>query len=180
MKKILIPLTFLTFGAIVGALPLVAQAQTFEQRQELRNEFTVECSWSSTDASQNNKDSQPCKVTGTQNARQEQLSGDGTSTISTEPSRSWSMSSSWHDDWDDSVTGTPIPQGKVKLRWNYDDGVCHIRYSEATVRAYKYTTSTDCDNGGIEIGGLMPSKAYRFQIRDQDTGWSSARRLVAR
>jgi hypothetical protein len=64
--------------------------------------------------------------------------------------------------------------GRVRLEWGYRGGTCHVRYTEATQSVYKYATAASCDEGGVTIGGLVPGKKYRFQVRQNEGGWSRA------
>lgn len=69
--------------------------------------------------------------------------------------------------------------GEVRLSWNQRGGTCTVRYTEASARNYNYTTSAACDDGSMTIGGLVPGRAYRFQVKKDNENWSKAIRLVA-
>lgn len=60
----------------------------------------------------------------------------------------------------------------VTLRWPQRGGTCHIRYTEAGQRHYKYTTAASCDQGELTIGGLTAGQRYRFQVRQDNHSWS--------
>lgn len=62
--------------------------------------------------------------------------------------------------------------GQVELGWDYQGGTCHVRYSEATSQDYRYSTSTNCDEGSMVISGLQYGKNYRFQVKQDDGEWS--------
>ncbi len=62
--------------------------------------------------------------------------------------------------------------GQVRLNWDMRGGTCHVRYTEASARSYRYATAAGCDDGGVTIGGLTPGVTYRFQVRQDDGVWS--------
>ena len=64
--------------------------------------------------------------------------------------------------------------GKVALDWDHRGGTCHIRYTENNAQDYRYSTSTNCDEGGITIGGLKVGTNYRFQVKKDDGSWSNS------
>src|SRR5258708_2780216 len=65
-----------------------------------------------------------------------------------------------------------VTNGAVKLGWNYRGGNCTIRYTEVGQQAYKYMTTTGCNDGGIIIGGLVPGQKYKFQVSPDGVNWS--------
>lgn len=73
----------------------------------------------------------------------------------------------------------PAAHGEVHLTWDHRGGTCHVRYTESTSAGYNYHTSTNCDEGGITIGGLVSGKSYRFQVQKDDGAWSRARTVRA-
>lgn len=160
MKKILSTSLVLSLFALPLVFAPSAKAEVIEQRQLLRNEFSVECT------------NGTCKVSGNQSGEQHQNSGGRASSTTSNWSWSdWDDDSNWNEDEDDS--------GEVRLGWNQRGGTCHVRYKETTSRTYNYSTQAACDDGGITIGGLVPDRAYHFQIKKDNGRWSRARRIVA-
>lgn len=76
--------------------------------------------------------------------------------------------------WGKNVWVRPADDGQVRLSWDLRGGTCHVRYTEAGASGYNYETSTNCDDGGITIGGLVSGKNYRFQVRKDDGAWTRA------
>ncbi len=70
--------------------------------------------------------------------------------------------------------------GSVRLTWEPQDGTCLIRYSEAKRSDFAYATSTSCNEGEITIGGLVPGKNYRFQVKIENDDWSKPIVKIAR
>lgn len=62
--------------------------------------------------------------------------------------------------------------GEVRISWDHRGGTCHVRYTEAGSKYFKYATSAACDEGGVTIGGLKTGKNYRFQVRKDSGAWS--------
>ncbi len=71
------------------------------------------------------------------------------------------------------------PSGNATISWPHSGGTCTIRYTENSARWYKYTTSAGCDEGQLTIGGLVPGRTYRFQVKQEGAGWSTPTRIVA-
>ncbi len=70
--------------------------------------------------------------------------------------------------------------GSVRLTWEPQNGNCLIRYTEAKRSDFAYATSTSCNEGEIIIGGLVPGKSYRFQVKTENDDWSKPIVRIAR
>ncbi|MBP9820127.1 fibronectin type III domain-containing protein [Candidatus Woesebacteria bacterium] len=70
--------------------------------------------------------------------------------------------------------------GSVRLTWEPQDGTCLIRYTEARRSDFAYATSTSCNEGEITIGGLVPGRNYRFQVKIENDDWSKPIVRIAR
>lgn len=64
--------------------------------------------------------------------------------------------------------------GKLTIGWEFDEGTCYIRYTEANQNngAYKYSKAAACSDGETTIAGLRRGTAYRFQVKQDDGEWS--------
>ncbi len=72
-----------------------------------------------------------------------------------------------------------LTNGYATVTWPHRGGTCTVRYTEAAARWYKYTTAAACDAGEATIGGLIPGRAYRFQVRQGSSNWERPVRLIA-
>ncbi len=146
-------------GVIAGLVPMTtAQAMYLEQHQSASSDLSFECSGTCDQ-----------KVSVSSHLHQRQLFTSNSESYQTQPrgSKSWRLMPRGNHD------------GKATLTWDDRGGTCTIRYTEANARWYRYQTSTACDDGQLEIGGLKRGKAYRFQVKKADGQWSSPVRLVA-
>lgn len=159
MKKVIAGLFVLVLFTL-STSSAWAETITIEQHQSINSEFHSECSGT-------------CTTTATASFSQHQgVNGDESS---------WSDSVTFRrqrPQWNRDDEGNR--DGEVVVFWSQRGGTCTIRYTEASSRSYNYQTTTACDEGQLTIGGLVPGRAYRFQIK-KDTGrWSSAGTTIAR
>jgi hypothetical protein len=149
----------------VGALP--ASAMTMEQTQEVSQNGSARTSVSCDGGSCSGS----AEATTSQTARQSQF-------MTTEavgrvvPNRHRGT-----------VLGVRVganADGRVRLTWGYRGDTCHVRYTEAREKSYKYSTSANCDDGGVTIGGLTPGVKYRFQVAQGGGNWSKPVVVLAR
>ncbi len=79
------------------------------------------------------------------------------------------------------ITSGAARTGSVKLVWNYRGSTCSVRYNEAGLKGYKYSTSAGCDEGQVVINGLVSGHQYRFQVMPEGASqWSKAVVATAR
>jgi hypothetical protein len=71
------------------------------------------------------------------------------------------------------VAAASIGNASVRMMWAHRGGTCNVIYGEAESAGYAYKTSAGCDEAGVNIGGLVPGKKYKFQVsQDQANNWS--------
>lgn len=151
----------------VGAVVLASTPAAAYMSQSQSQSFSSEFSSSFNCNGDCNGSKHEVKMNSSLEQRQLQRMGNG--------SNSWDGSGSHWNDWDDDWnTGWEDRDttGQVWLGWGWRGGTCHVRYTEATNRSYKYSTSAACDNGGMTIGGLTKGTSYRFQIKQDNGYWS--------
>lgn len=141
----------ITFSAVAAPLSF---ATTMEQHQSFSSEVSSSCSGE-------------CSFSSHVSGSQHQFMSDDSEARPQLKDRERKRGENRRDRWTQRY-------GEVKLTWSHRGGTCHVRYTEANVRSYRYSTNADCDEGGVTIGGLTRGKAYRFQVKQDDGYWSRA------
>jgi hypothetical protein len=62
------------------------------------------------------------------------------------------------------VTMTYIGGDNAWVSWKFRDGKCKVYYSEINDPHYRYSTETNCNTGGMNIGGLRSGVGYKFLV----------------
>ncbi len=71
------------------------------------------------------------------------------------------------------VAAQAIGNASIRMMWAHRGGTCNVIYGEAESAGYAYKTSAGCDEAGVNIGGLVPGRKYKFQVsQDQANNWS--------
>lgn len=151
IKKFFFPITAMFFAlAISPAGAYQSQSQSMDQ--SIKMEINAESSGTS---------SVTAKASAHQSAQQSQSQG-----------VDWNGYPVYAGGWE--AAQVEPTYGAVYLSWNLRGGTCHVRYTESNQNWYKYATATACDNGGVTIGGLVPGRWYRFQVRQDNGYWLKA------
>ncbi|HYD35116.1 MAG TPA: fibronectin type III domain-containing protein [Vitreimonas sp.] len=174
MSKSLLTFSVITLSLLglltVATTPVAAQVMVQEQTMEANtsSNASVTCEGNCNGSAEANS-----SVTGRQYQRME-VSGNAGTTYVARPARRYVKTKTKYVH---SRAATPVvwvSEGAVRLTWSLRGGTCHVRYTEASEAVYKYATAASCDDGGVTISGLTPGIRYRFQVRQNDGGWSGS------
>lgn len=147
-------------GLAVFSTPVAAKTVVFNQTQSSQIKVTSNCT------------NGECTAESSVSVSQHQLQSDAPHFDSSEDTW-WSpwWRHSHHSARSGDVNVRTHRSGEVALSWSWRSGTCEVRYTESNVSHYKYSTLVACNQGGVTIGGLMPGKSYRFQIRNTEHEW---------
>lgn len=144
-------------AAVLLLLPANLSAQTVYQHQSSSSNIEMKCEGT-------------CKVTSESTQSQTQRVGESNWH---QPERKWRQPH--HKTWQ----SQHHPNGHATVTWSPGEGTCTIRYTENNSRWYKYTTSANCTDGHVTIGGLVPGRTYRFQVKSDGSYWQAPQHLTA-
>jgi len=154
---------FSTLVVLLASLVFAPKAHAIwmEQHQSSTNDFSGDCNGT-------------CHVSNSSSMSQDQG-------LSTTNNQNWNGGMGMgNGDWWNAPSTTSDTSGQATVSWPFRGGTCTIYYTESSARVYHYSTSTACDNGQLTIGGLVPGRSYRFQVKSDAGRWTRPVRMIAR